>query len=49
MKKDILFYSNHCEYSKQILRKISNSSIDREITYVSVDDPNVQLPSFIEA
>ncbi len=49
MKKDIIFYSNYCTYSKEILNQISKTSINDNIAYVCVDDPNIQLPNFITA
>ena len=49
MKKNILFYSNHCKYSKEIIQKVSNSLIKDNIIYVCVDDDNIKLPDFITA
>lgn len=49
MKKDIIFYSNFCTYSKEIINQISKTPINDNIIYVSVDDENVQLPPFITA
>ena len=49
MKKDIIFYSNYCTYSKEIINQISKTSINDNIKYVCVDDENIQLPPFIKA
>ena len=49
MKKDIIFYSNYCTYSKEIINQISKTSINDNIIYVCVDDENIQLPPFIKA
>jgi len=49
MTKDIIFYSNYCTYSKEIINKISKTSINDTIIYVSVDDENIQLPQFVKA
>jgi len=49
MKKDILFYSNHCTYCKEVINQISKTSINDNIMYVSVDDDNIQLPTFVKA
>jgi len=49
MKKDIIFYSNYCTYSKEIINQISKTEINDNIIYVSVDDENIQLPPFIKA
>jgi len=49
MKKDIIFYSNYCTYSKEIINQISKTTINDNIIYVSVDDENIQLPPFVKA
>ena len=49
MKKDIIFYSNYCTYSKEIINQISKTPINDNIIYVCVDDENIQLPQFIKA
>jgi len=49
MKKDIIFYSNYCTYSKEIINQISKTTINDNIIYVSVDDENIQLPEFVKA
>jgi hypothetical protein len=48
-KKDIIFYSNFCTYSKEIINEISKTTINDNILYVCVDDENIQLPNFITA
>lgn len=35
--KYVLFYSNHCEHSRKILRVLSQSSVSREISFVCID------------
>ena len=47
MKKDILFYSNFCTYSKEIVNSISKTPLNDNILFVSVDDENIQLPPFV--
>ena len=49
MDKDIIFYSNFCTYSKEIINQISKTPINDNILYVCVDDDNIQLPNFIKA
>ncbi len=49
MKKDIIFYSNHCTYCKEVINQISKTPINDTIMYVCVDDDNIQLPPFITA
>lgn len=47
MKKDILFYSNFCTYSKEIINNISKTPLNEAMLFVCVDDDNIQLPPFI--
>tara|TARA_B110001469_G_scaffold127165_1_gene146999 strand:+ start:1826 stop:2296 length:471 start_codon:yes stop_codon:yes gene_type:complete len=49
MTKDIIFYSNYCTYSKEIINQISKTTINDTIIYVSVDDENIKLPPFVKA
>lgn len=48
MSKDILFYSNYCDYCKNILKKINDIKLGDKLTFVSVDDENINIPSFIQ-
>ena len=47
MTKNIIFYSNNCDYSKEILQKIDNNSYNNFIK-VCIDDEQIEIPSFIE-
>ena len=49
MKKDIIFYSNFCTYSKEIMNQISKTPLNDKMLYVCVDDENIQLPNFVTA
>ena len=49
MKKDIIFYSNFCTYSKEIINQISKTPLNDKMLYVCVDDENIQLPNFVTA
>ena len=49
MKKDIIFYSNYCTYSKEVINQISKTPINDNIIYISVDDENIELPPFIKS
>jgi hypothetical protein len=49
MKKDIIFYSNHCTYCKEVINQISKTPINDNIMYVCVDDDNIQLPPFVKS
>jgi len=47
MKKDILFYSNYCTYSKEIVNNVSKTPLNDKMLFVCVDDNNIQLPPFV--
>ena len=49
MSKDIVFFSNFCSYSKEVVEKINNTQLKDHVTFVCVDDKNIQLPDFIQA
>lgn len=46
--KDILFYSNFCEYSKEILGIIAKKTIRNDFVLVCVDNRASNLPSFVD-
>lgn len=48
MSKDIIFFSNYCEHCKNILQKINDIKCGDKLTFVSVDDENINIPSFIQ-
>ena len=47
MTKNILFFSKHCKYSKEILIMLEKTGILNTIIQVCIDDNNIQIPSFI--
>ena len=47
--KDILFYSNYCSFSKEVINKVSKTPISDNLVYICVDDKNIQLPPFLKA
>lgn len=49
LHKDILFYSNLDEYSNKIVQELSSKNEKENFIYICVDDPNIQLPSFLTA
>tara|TARA_B100001093_G_scaffold431824_1_gene428044 strand:- start:1200 stop:1751 length:552 start_codon:yes stop_codon:yes gene_type:complete len=49
LHKDILFYSNLDEYSNKIVQELSTKKEKDNFIYICVDDPNIQLPSFLTA
>ena len=46
MSKEILFYSDRCDYSMKIYNCIKNKE---SILKVCIDDPNIKLPTFVTA
>ena len=49
MSKDIIFYSNYCNFSKEVIGKLNNTSIRDSFLYICVDDTNINLPTFVKA
>jgi hypothetical protein len=47
MSQNILFYSNLHDYSKKIYSLCNQFQLN--LLYVCVDDPNINLPTFVEA
>lgn len=48
MQKDILFYSNSCGFSKEILHIIATHHLKDRFMLVSVDNRNLKLPPFVD-
>ena len=47
MSQSILFYSNFHDYSKKTFTLSNQKKLD--LMYVCVDDPNINLPTFVQA
>lgn len=47
-KKDLLFYSNYCEYCKNLLSLIIKKNIRDFFILVCVDKKELKIPAFIE-
>jgi len=47
LSKDLLFYSNYCLHSNNLINTISKTSIHNEILYICIDEKKVKVPSFI--
>lgn len=45
--KDILFFSNYCEYSKEVLNALHKKAIKQDFTVVCVDNAKFRLPEFV--
>lgn len=48
MNQDILFFSNYCEYSKKIINNLEKNKMMDKLMKICVDDPNINLPNFVE-
>ena len=48
LQKDVLFYSNYCDYSKEILGIITKKNIRNDFVLVCVDSRTHQLPPFVD-
>ena len=47
LQKDIVFYSNYCLHSNNLLNKISKSVLHSKILYICIDDKNIKIPNII--
>ena len=47
LSKDLLFYSNYCLHSNNLINTISKTGIHNEILYICIDEKKVKVPSFI--
>lgn len=48
MQKDILFYSNTCGFSKEMLQIIVNNNLKERFMLVCIDNRNLKLPPFVD-
>lgn len=48
MQKDILFYSNLCDFSKEVLNNLVKHQLKEKFLLVSVDNRNLKLPPFVD-
>lgn len=48
MQKDILFYSNACGFSREIIQIITNNNLKERFMMVCVDNKNLKLPPFVD-
>ena len=48
MDKNILFYSDYCDHSKELLRSLKKNPINSSLIFVCVDDKSIQVPNFIK-
>ncbi len=48
VKKDIVFYSNHCGFSRQVLQVINEHHLKERFLMVCIDNKNLKLPPFVD-
>ncbi len=48
MQKDILFYSNLCEFCREVISLLTKHSIKEQFMMVCVDNRNLNLPPFVD-
>lgn len=48
MTKDVLFYSNFCDYSKEVINLIIKKNIKQYFVHICVDSSKYKLPEFID-
>lgn len=46
--KDIIFFSNFCEFSKDIINIITKHNMRDKFTFVCVDNINYKIPAFVD-
>jgi hypothetical protein len=47
LNKDLLFYSNYCLHSNNLINTISKTSFHENMIYICIDEKKVKVPSFI--
>ena len=47
MDKNIIFYSNHCPYSKRVIKMLNEEKLGHNLVRICIDAGNIRLPSFI--
>ena len=46
LSKDLLFYSNYCLHSNNLINTISKTNLHNDIIYIFIDEKKVKIPSF---
>lgn len=47
-QKMFLFFSNYCEHCKRLMNRIKTTNLVNSFNLVCIDDPNVNVPDFIQ-
>lgn len=48
ISKNVLFYSNYCQHSKDVLGIITKKNLKDYFVYVCVDNTSLKLPTFVD-
>jgi hypothetical protein len=49
VSKNILFYSNYCQHSKEVLGLLTKKNMTDQFTFVCVDNTTLKLPNFVQS
>ena len=47
-QKDIVFYSNMCSYSNEVINLIKETNLEKTLMLINIDDDDIKLPDFIK-
>ena len=47
LEKDLLFYSNYCLHSTNLINTISKTELNDKVFYICIDDKKIKIPQFI--
>ena len=45
LEKDLLFYSNYCLHSNNLINQVSKTDLHPKILYICIDDRKIKTPS----
>ena len=48
MEKHILFYSNFCEFSKEVIRDVTKKDLRSRFVFICIDDNRHKLPDIVD-
>lgn len=49
MQEYVLFYSDRCQYCKEVYSDIMKNSLESHFILINIDNTSIKLPSFVEA
>jgi hypothetical protein len=47
LEKDLLFYSNYCLHSSNLINQVSKTPLHQKMFYICIDDKKIKIPNFI--